>query len=491
MQTCVDTPEMAEVGLSVVQGNPALWVSMDSSSLRGLGLPAQAPDLTRCGGGRQLALGQTPSHRRHAAGLPGLTVTGFQPDEASEMSDVRMRGFKQRMEVQRAQELVREHTTPLPSEEIALSAAMGRVLSAPIVSEVDVPAFPRAAMDGYAVRSDETFGAGQYNPLSFRVIGEVTPGRTFQGTLAPGQAVRIMTGAPIPDGADAVLMAEYTSEIDGVMTATEAVTPQKHVGRVGEDIRAGSEVLPSGRRLRAQDLGVLASIGAGRLQVVRRPRVTFLITGNELLKPGEKPRGAMIVDSNSIMLRAMAERDGAEVAEVLHLPDDREAIRAALLEAPGDLLVTTGGTSVGVEDHAPTLISEEGELLVHGVAMRPSAPTGMGLVRGRPVFLLPGNPVSCLAAYDFFVALAVRRLAGLSEQWPYRAVDIVLQDPISSEIGRLDYARVKFENGRGKLLATSGASILSTTTQADGFVVIDQDSEGIAAGDTAQVWLYD
>jgi molybdopterin molybdotransferase len=323
------------------------------------------------------------------------------------------------------------------------------------------------------------------------VIGEVTPGKVFPGAVGPGEAVRIMTGAPIPEGADAVLMAEATSEADGTMTATETVTPRKNIGRIGEDIKAGTQVFAQGRLLRAQDVGVLASIGAASLSVRRRPVVTLLITGNELLKPGETPRGAMIVDSNSLMLKALMERDGAVVAEIRHLPDEREVIRDSLLHAPGDLLVTTGGTSVGVEDHAPTLIAEEGELLVHGIAMRPSAPTGFGWAAERPVFLLPGNPVSCLAAYDFFVGLALRRMGGRHETWPYREAQIPLRDRISSAIGRTDYARVRVVNGLAELLATSGASALSTTTLADGFVVVDQDSEGIAAGQPAQVWLYD
>jgi molybdopterin molybdotransferase len=407
------------------------------------------------------------------------------------MTDVRMRGFKQRMEVSRFQALIRERVRPTGSEVVALAGAAGRVLAGPIVSEVDVPAFPRSAMDGYAVRSEETFGAGPYNPLTFRVIGEVTPGRVFPGRVGPGEAVRIMTGAPIPEGADAVLMAEATSEAGGTMTATEAVTPRKNIGRIGEDIKAGSQVFAAGRALRAQDVGVLASVGAGQVPVRCRPAVTLLITGNELLKPGEKPRGAMIVDSNSLMLKALIERDGAIVAEIRHLPDDRERIRDALLHAPGEMIVTTGGTSVGVEDHAPTLIAEEGELLVHGVAMRPSAPTGFGWAAERPVFLLPGNPVSCLAAYDFFVGLALRRMGGRAEGWPYRRATVTLKDRISSQIGRTDYARVRLVDGLAELLATSGASALSTTTLADGFVVVDQDSEGIAAGQPAEVWLYD
>lgn len=411
-------------------------------------------------------------------------------------TDVRMRGFQQRMEVARVLALIRERVpradpTLEGSERVSLEAAAGRVLAQPVVAQVNVPGFVRSAMDGYAVRSEETFGAGSYNPLTFTVIGEVTPGSTFAGTVGPGEAVRIMTGAPLPEGADAVLMAEYTRESGGLMTCTEAVTPRKHTGRIGEDIQAGTTVFSALRKLRPQDLGVLASIGVGEVAVCRKPRVTLLITGNELLQPGDIPHGAMIVDSNSVMLHALVERDGGVVAEVRHLRDDKEVIRDALLHAPGDLVLTTGGTSVGVEDHAPTLVQDLGELLVHGIAMRPSAPTGFGWVARRPVFLLPGNPVSCLAAYDFFVGLALRRMAGLPDAWPYHRERLVLHDRISSQIGRVDYARVRVEGGGAVLLATSGASRLSSTTQADGFVVIDQDSEGFAAGETVDAWMYD
>jgi molybdopterin molybdotransferase len=407
-----------------------------------------------------------------------------------------MRGFQDRMEVSRFQALVRERV-PVPEcgpawvEQVPLAACAGRILAEAVRAAVNVPAFVRSSMDGYALRSEETFGAGPYNPLKFRVIGEVTPGREFAGTVGPGEAVRIMTGAPLPDGADAVLIAENAREAGGVMEATDAVPPGKNTGRIAEDIRQGDTVLAAGRCLRPQDVGVLASIGTATVRVRRQPRVTLLITGNELLKPGQKPHGAMIVDSNSLMLEALVRRDGGAIGQTLHLPDDRGRIGDALVHAPGDVLVMTGGTSVGVEDHGPVLIAELGALLVHGVAMRPSAPTGFGWVANRPVFLLPGNPVSCLAAYDFFVGLAVRRMGGRPDAWPYRQTRLPLRDRITSQIGRVDYARVRIESGAAVLIATSGASVLSSTTQADGFVVVPQDSEGYAAGATVDIWLYD
>jgi molybdopterin molybdotransferase len=411
--------------------------------------------------------------------------------EAEQLGDVRMRGFLRRDEVSHVQALIRARTAPLAAERVPLADAAGRVLAREVRSEVNVPPFVRSAMDGYALRGEETFGAGAYNPLAFKVVGEVMPGQFFPRPAGPGEAVRIMTGAPLPEGTDAVLMAEYARERNGIVTADEPVPPGKNVGRIGEDIRAGQALFAPGRRLRPQDLGVLASIGKSAAHVHRRPRVALLITGNELLKPGERPAGAKIVDSNSVMLAALVRRDGGDVMRIDHLPDERERIRRALRDSDADLVVITGGSSVGVEDHAPTLLAEEGELLAHGVAMRPSAPTGLGAIGARLVFLLPGNPVSCLAAYDFFVGLAVRRLAGLPEGWCYRRTRFPLRDRIASQIGRVDYARVRIENGHAALLATSGASVLSSTTRADGFVVVPQDSEGMPAGAEVDVWLYD
>lgn len=411
--------------------------------------------------------------------------------KAERLPDVRMRGFARRVEVGFLQARIRELTEPLPGEAVPLLEAAGRVLAAEVRSSIDVPPFVRSAMDGYALRGEDTFGASDYNPVHFKVIGEVTPGRFFSRPVEAGEAVRIMTGAPLPEGADAVLMAEYAHESGGSMTATEPVAPGKNLGRTGEDIRAGSIVFEPGRRLRPQDLGVLASIGIGAPLVHRRPRVRLLITGNELLQPGEMPAGAKIVDSNSPMLAALIARDGGVIESIQHLPDERERIRAAMLAPGADIIVITGGSSVGIEDHAPGLVAEEGVLLAHGVAMRPSAPTGMGVIGKQILFLLPGNPVSCLAAYDFFAGLALRRRAGRPEGWPYVRRRVVLKGRIASQIGRLDYARVRIEQGLAALLATSGASVLTSTTRADGFIVVPQDSEGMPAGTEVDAWLYD
>lgn len=405
-------------------------------------------------------------------------------------------GNHNRMAATKVQSVVSERVlvprcTHSTVEKIPLNNCIGRILARAIISDVNVPAFIRASMDGYALRGEETFDSSQSNPAIFRVVGEVTAGSEFKDTVGPGEAIRIMTGAPLPAGTNAVLMAEHAHDFGSAIEAYAEVLPGKNAGHVGEDIGLGNEVLPAGRCLRPQDVGLLASIGTDSVQVRRKPLVTLLITGNELLKPGAKPHGSMIVDSNALMLQALVQRDGGVVDQTIYLPDDKARIRQALLSAPGDVLLVTGGTSVGVEDHAPLLVAELGELLVHGVAMRPGAPTGFGWVAERPVFLLPGNPVACLAAYDFFAGLAIRRLGGRADHWPYRQIHMQLLERITSQLGRLDYARVRMESGKAVLIATAAASALSTTTRADGFVIVPDDTDEFGPGDLVSVWLYD
>ena len=425
-------------------------------------------------------------------------MTAPNPTPGRGWKDVRMRGFQDRTEVADALAILSARLSPLGTERVPLTEAAGRVLAADVTAEVAVPSFDRAAMDGYALRGDDSFGAGPYNPLDLAVIGEALPGQPFLGYVGAGQAVRIMTGAPLPLGADAVLQAEAAEEIATGSTTqvriTEPVAPGRHVGRCGEDVAVGAVVLRSGRVLRPQDVGVLASIGASPVTLVCRPTVAILITGDELLPCGAKPEGARIVDSNSVMLAALIRRDGGLPAVAPIIPDQREAVRAALLAAAADLVLISGGSSVGQEDHAPRVLAEVGELCVHGVALRPAAPAGFGFLPGavpRPVFLMPGNPVSCLCAYDLFAGPAVRRLGGRSMEMSYRRVALPLARKIASAVGRVDYVRVTVHDGQVEPLATSGASILSSTTRADGFVLVPRDSEGYAPGETVCVYLYD
>ncbi len=413
------------------------------------------------------------------------------PSPTRPFFDVRQRGFPTRTPVDEVLALIRDRTSALPSESVEVASAIGRVLSNEVIAPISVPHFDRAAFDGYAVRASATFGASRDHPITLRIVGESMPGRPANVSVEPGEAIRIVTGSPMPSGADAVVPFEFSEEFEGAVRIFEATTPGKNVGRTGEDVSAGRMVLNAGRRLRPQDLGLLSSIGVSRVQCVRRPRVAILVTGDEILPPGSIPNGHQIVDSNSVTLRALAERDGAFVPPTIHLPDRPEMIRAAIASTDWDVLLVSGGTSVGREDHAPRLVAELGELPVHGVAIRPASPAGVGFVAGKSVFLLPGNPVACLCAYDLFAGLAVRRLGGRPDTLPYRVVEHPVGTNIAAVEGRLDYVRVRLGPNGVEPVPGRGASILSSTVTADGFVLIPPESGGLTAGERVGVHLYD
>ena len=405
--------------------------------------------------------------------------------------DVRMKGFSERADVEEVDEFLARRTLPLPAESVPLLECVGRVLCADVEAQVSVPGFPRSAMDGYAVRGEDTFGASQYDEVSLELLGLSLPGAAFEGSVGKGQAVRIMTGAPVPDGADAVVMAEVCREADGRVALSDAVAPRKNVGEVGEDIRAGQVALSAGRRLRPQDAGLLSSVGRAEVSCVRRPRVRLVVTGDELLPAGSVPEGAKIVDSNSVVLRGLIDRDGGLTLPFEILPDRPEIIANAMKSDDADLVLVSGGSSVGQEDHAPQLLAELGTLDYHGISMRPSSPAGVGRIEGRFVFLLPGNPVSCLCAYEFFAGPTLRALGGRSREWPHRRVRVPLERKIASAVGRTDYVRVAIEGGKALPLATSGASILSSTVRASGCVIVPRALEGMGEGSEVEVLLYD
>jgi molybdopterin molybdotransferase len=447
-----------------------------------------------------------PGAQVRETGPTGAVVSILQAGEGAmsgtRFVDVRMRGFGPRAAVTDVLARLAAHPAPLPDESVPSPEAAGRVLAAAVASAVHVPGFERAAMDGYAVRGADVAGAGDAQPVELAVVGAAAPGRPFGGAVEAGQAVRITTGAPLPAGADAVLMAEFARAESGAhrVQALAPVEPGKHVIRVGEDVRRGSVVLPAGRRLRPQDIGLLASIGAAVVSVVRRPRVAILATGNELLPPGCVPSGFLIVDSNTPMLAALAARDGARVSPVRYVPDDFAAVRDAIREAASgaDVVLVSGGTSVGTEDHAPRAAAELGELAVHGVALRPAGPLGVAFVPTAendrppvPVFLIPGNPVSCLCAYDLFAGRVVRALGGRAWELPYRTATLPLVAAVASAVGRVDYVRVKVDGGEAVPLAGGGAANLSTTVTADGFLLVPADRAALAPGELVSVWLYD
>jgi molybdopterin molybdotransferase len=411
-------------------------------------------------------------------------------EETSGKHDVRMRGFRSRTTVENALSWIDANVPSLSPEIVQLADAHGRVLASDVTSPINVPAFDRSAMDGFALKSSETVGASDYNPLSFGVVGVSMPGQPYEGNVGTGEAVRIMTGAPIPGGVDAVVPAEYATVRDDLVEVTTTVASLKHIGRTAEDVAAGATVLTAGHRLRPQDVGLIASLGLREVAVVRQPRVRIVVTGNELAEPGSERSPFQIYEANSYIIAGLVPRDGGVLYERVRCQDDRKSILAAVTNPGADVVLISGGSSVGTEDHAPNIIREVGELPVHGVAMRPSSPAGIGRIGQTFVFLLPGNPVSCLCAYDFFAGRALRKLAGLDPGWPHRAETGTLKSKIVSQVGRVDYCRVRINNGQIEPVALSGASILSSTTRANGFVIVPSAMEGYAAGTDVEVRLY-
>lgn len=407
-------------------------------------------------------------------------------------ADIRMKGFKEKKDVIDFLNIIDEKIPLMEdTETVSLHNASGRVLASSIKSQVKVPNFNRSAMDGYAIRGEESFGASNYSPIEFKILGLSLPGKPFCGCVTTQTAVRIMTGAPMPEGADSVIPVELAMEENNVLKVTDSIPPGKNVGKIGEDVKIGQEILAAGRKLRPQDIGILSSIGISTLPLIKKPIIDVFITGDELLKPGSMPAGYKIVDSNSVMLDALVLRDVQIHPNIIFLEDRRELIRDALCKSSADFILISGGSSVGQEDHAPSLVKELGELLIHGVALRPASPSGMGFINGKPVFLIPGNPVSCLCSYDLFASRAIRKSAGINCEFPYKSVVLPLSSKISSMVGRMDYVRVKINNGYAEPLAISGASLLSTTTIADGFLLVPGECEGYPSGTNIKINLYD
>jgi molybdopterin molybdotransferase len=409
--------------------------------------------------------------------------------------DVRMRGFRTRSTVADALQWVDDESSRLQqSESVALDNAADRIVASDVTSPLHVPRFERAAMDGYAVVAEDTIGASPSCPVTLRVIEDSLPGAAAGCSVTSGSAIRIMTGGPVPAGATAVLPVESVRPSDmgdSLIDIVEAVPEGRHIAGIGEDVTQGRVICPSGTRLLPQHLGLLASVGLPAVEVVRRPRVRVIATGREIVAAGEPLGDTQIYDANTPALTALVQRDGGELEATCRVSDDRAAIDERLVQPDADVILVSGGSSVGAEDFAPVVLAERGELPIHGVAMRPSSPAGMGKIGDALVFLLPGNPVSCLCAYDFFAGRAIRRLGGRTAAWPYPAAERPLVRRIVSMVGRTDYCRVRLTEAGIEPIAISGASILSSITRADGFVVVPAALEGYAAGTMVTVWLYD
>lgn len=398
-----------------------------------------------------------------------------------------------------ALDIVRARFHPLEEAEVVPpQEARGRALAAAVRAPADLPGFARATMDGYAVRAQDTFGASEGAPAKLRLAGEVKIGQPpdLHPPLAPGEAVAIPTGGSLPPGADAVVPVEDTERpASKEVLVFSPVAPGANVMAPDEDLRAGQEIFEKGHRLRPQDIGALLGVGITEVQVVRRVRVGIISTGEELVPPTEEPRPGQIRDINSYTLRAQLEEAGAVPKLYGIVPDEAESLLVKTREALGenDLVLLSGGSSVGTRDLTLTVLSELGEVLVHGLRIKPGKPTILGISDGKAVVGLPGNPVSAMVTCEVLVIPILQRLLGEKER-PRRPIALAeLARPVPSAKGRLDFLRVRLVRREGRLLAEpilaqSGA--ISSLAEADGLVTIPAESEGLEKGEQVRVEIW-
>ena len=374
---------------------------------------------------------------------------------------------------------------PVASADLPLAEAVGRVLAADVTAPRDLPPFDRAATDGFALKADETVGAGAYNPLPFRLV-------PAPAGVQAGQAVAVECGDRLPKGADAVVRLEHAApDAPGGIAIIAPVVAESEIERAGSQSVRGAALVGAGRRLGPGEIGLLASAGVERIVAVGRPRVRCLLPVERATGAGHGLGPDGVVDANGSMLTALIERDGGVAVERRRIGRDRTALRDALQAAGADVVLVAGGTGPGAGDVAAAALAEAGELAIHGVALRPGETAGAGRAAGVPVFLLPGTPAACLWAYELLAGRGVRRLAGRSAELPFGTREMRLARKIVSEVGTADICPVRrTQDGGAEPLAPFAEAGLVAAAQGDGFVIVPEASEGYPQGAIVTVYLY-
>ncbi len=388
---------------------------------------------------------------------------------------------------------------PTKTEKIQVSNALKRVLAEDIIASRDIPPFDRAALDGYAIRAEDSFGASEYNPIRLRVIGESIIGKSFDGYVNHGEAVKIHTGAPIPQGANSVIMVEFTRSFGNEIEIYRSVAPNSNISRKGEDVKAGETVIKKGIRLESFDLALIKGLGYTEVKVRTPPKVAFFACGDELVDPhniGELKPGK-ILETNREMLKHLVTEWGGEPIDLGILKDNKEEIKSKFEYAIkiADIAISIGGTSIGEHDLIPKVVTKLGSpgIVIHGVAVQPGKPVLLANIRNKVLIGLPGYPVSTYVAANLFLRPIIFRLLDLQGIFIPRTIKAIASSRIPSKPGLRSFIRVKLKKKNNQIFAYPisiwGAGILSSLSRADGFLVISEDKEGVEKGEEVDVIL--
>ncbi len=396
-----------------------------------------------------------------------------------------MREFKRLTPYRDAFRMMMDDLREIPNaEEVSLTEALGRVLAEDVTSPTDSPPFDRSAVDGYALRAEDTFPAREYSPVELRVVDEITAGEESGITVESGTAVKLMTGAKLPEGANAVIMQEMVEREGDVIRVLRPVAPGQNVAFAGEDVNKGEVVLKKGQILRPQDLALLKSLGFKTVNVKRKPRVGIIITGDELIEEFDEDAlmSGKIMESNSVMLMGLVRQYFGEPVFYGVVPDEEDVIRSAIERAKRecDLVLVTGGSAFGDKDFAHRFV----RLLFHGTTIKPGRPIGYG----EKVFIMSGYPAAVFAQFHLYVKHALAKLVGVRD---YEVkVYAQLTERIPSQLGRYEFVKVYYENGKAKAIRKKGSGIISSLVKSNGYIVIPEDSEGYLKGDVVIAILY-
>lgn len=385
------------------------------------------------------------------------------------------------------------------TEALRIEECYGRILAADIISPEALPAFSRSTVDGYALYSGDTFGAKENAPAYITVNNEIFMGRAADFEVGKGEASKIPTGGMLPQRADAVLMLEHAQVVsEDMIEVMKAAAPGENVITIGEDIEAGALVLSKGRRLRAQDIGALAGIGITKAEVCRRPVVSIISTGDEIVPSGRPLQMGQVRDINSFTLWGLISEHGGVPLKKGIFRDDYEVIKKAVLEAleTSDMVLISGGTSAGIKDMTAMIINDVGKpgVLFHGVSVKPGKPLIGGVVHGKPILGLPGHPAATVVSFDIFIRPVIERLGGLDcGQHFMKTVQARMAKNVASAAGREDHIRVYVEEKDGELYAVpvlGKSGLITTLVKADGVVVIPQGKLGLDTGEEVTVKLF-